>query len=206
MTIKCNKNYDILVEELRVSDFIKQKEAENRFAFKKFSDDDTHALRDLKTAAEKKLLWQYIVALGIPDNTESKNSVYYYYNGKYKSIANPHIFLCREKMQPSKWYYRIDEQLPERIDFIPKYGVEYLQHKESIGHIKLEELQKRYTMPGLCNRYDLSLQQMKNVRYRRLNPLTGKECFKILPPASVIIKLRDVINPDYWYVFPEELY
>ncbi len=61
------------MEELRVSDFIKQKEAENRFAFKKFSDDDTHALRDLKTAAEKKLLWQYIVALGIQDNTERKN-------------------------------------------------------------------------------------------------------------------------------------
>ena len=28
---------------------------------------------------------------------------------------------------------------------------------------------------------------------------------KILPPAKVIINLRDVINPDYWYVFPEEI-
>ena len=40
---------------------------------------------------------------------------------------------------------------------------------------------------------------------KRMNPLTGRECFKILPQAAFIIKLRDVINPDLWYIFPEEM-
>lgn len=191
--------------ELRVSDFIKQKESENKFEFRKFSEDDSYALRDLKTAAEKKLLWQYIVALGIPDNTESKNAVYYYYNGKYKSIANPHIFQCREKMQPSRWYYKVGEKLPEPVQFTPKYGVEDLMYKESLGHIKFREMQKQYTVQGLADNFDLNFYQIKNILYRRLNPLTGRECFKILPPAQVIIKLRDVINPDLWYIFPEEV-
>jgi len=54
-------------------------------------------------------------------------------------------------------------------------------------------------------KYDLNLYQMKNIRYRRINSVTGLECFKILPPASVIVKLKDVINPDYWFIFPEEI-
>ena len=193
------------MSELSVTDFIKNKEAANRFDYRKFSDDDTYALRDLKIAAEKKLLWAYIVALGIPDNAESKNSVYYYYNGKFKSIANPHVFRCREKMQPSRWYYKVGEKLPEPVIFTPKYSVEDLMYKESIGHVKFRELQKQYTVQGLADKYDLNFNQIKNVLYRRMNPLTGRECFKILPQYTFIIKLRDVINPDLWYIFPEEM-
>lgn len=191
--------------ELKVTDFIKQKEAENRFPFKKQSDDDTYALRDLKIAGEKKLLWNYIVALGIPNDAKSKHCVYYYYNGKYKSIANPHIFLCREKMQPSRWYYKVNEKLPEPVAFTPKFTVKDLMYKESVGHVKLRELQKLYTVNGIADKFDLNFYQIKNILYKRLNPLTGRECFKILPPATVIIKLRDIINPDLWYIFPEEM-
>ncbi len=189
---------------LDVKTFIKEK-SEGRFAFKEQKDDDTYALRDLKIAGEEKLLWQYIVALGIPDTTESKNSVYYYYNGKYKFISNPHIFMCREKMQPSRWYYKINEKLPKPVIFAPKFGVEELMYKESVGHVKFRELQKQLTVQGMADKYDLNFYQIKNILYRRFNPLTGRECFKILPPAKVIINLRDVINPDYWYVFPEEI-
>lgn len=193
------------METLDIHKFIEQKEAEKRFAFKEKKDDDTYALRDLKLAGEKKLLWQYIVALGIPDNKDSKNAIYYYYNGKYKSLSNPHIFMCRERMQPSRWYYKISEKLPKPVIFTPKLGVEELMYKESVGHIKFRELQMQYTVQGLADKYDLNFYQIKNILYRRKNPLTGRECFKILPPAAVIIKLRDVINPDYWYVFPEEI-
>lgn len=35
--------------------------------------------------------------------------------------------------------------------------------------------------------------------------ISGKQCFKTLPPASVIKNLRDIIDPDYWYIFPDEI-
>lgn len=192
------------METLDAEKFVREKSV-GRFSFKEQKEDDTYALRDLKIAGEKKLLWQYIVALGIPNNKKSKYAVYYYYSGKYKSISNPHIFMCREKMQPSRWYYKINEKLPKPVIFTPKFSVDNLMYKESLGHIKFRELQKQYTVQGLADKFDLNFHQIKNILYRRLNPLTGKECFKILPPASVIIKLRDVINPDNWYVFPEEI-
>ena len=193
------------MEELDVNQYIR--EWKQKYEFKEYSDDDTYALRDLKiiSHSQNKLLWSFIIALGIPDTIEAKRAVFCYFSGRYKTIANPYIFLCREKMRPSKWYYKINEELPERISFTPKYDVENLMHKESVGHLKLEELQKFYTMPVFAQKYGLNLYQIKNIRYRRFNPLTSKKCFKIFPPASVIIKLRDIINPDYWYVFPEEL-
>lgn len=199
------------MEELDVNQYIIDHKKKYEFRkqlheFKEYSDDDTYALRDFKTALQHRLFWSFISDLGIPNTTLAKYAVFYYVSGARKSIVNPNVFFCREKMQPSKWYYKINEELPERIKITPKFGIESLMYKESVGHLKLKELQKRYTMPLLAEKYGLNLYQVKNIRYRRLNPLTGKECFKILPPESVIIKLRDVINPDYWYVFPEELY
>lgn len=191
------------MKDLDVNEYVKQNK--QKYDFKEYSDDDTYAIRDLKTASQHKLLWKFITELGIPDTREEKLAVFYYFNGKYKSIANQHIFYCREKMQPSKWYYNVNERLPKKIKFIPKFKAERLMYKETVGHIKLEKLQKEYSMPELCDKFDLNLYQMKNIRYKRINPLTKKECFKILPPASVIIKLRDVINPDYWFIFPEEI-
>ncbi len=195
------------MEELDVNSFIDlcMQSKSNRYTSKEFSDDDTYVLRAFKTAAQKKLFWRYICELGVPNTTLAKRAVFYYLNRDYKFVSNPYIFMCREKMQPSKWYYKINEPLPPPVNFMPKHKVEDLMYFESIGHIKLEELQRRISMPEICKRYDLSLYQMKNIRYRRLNPITNLKCFKILPPSSVVIKLREVINPDYWYIFPDEL-
>ncbi len=108
-------------------------------------------------------------------------------------------------MQPSRWYYKLNEKLPEPVQFTPKYSVDDLMYKESLGHVKFRQMQKQYTVQGLADNFDLNFYQIKNILYKRLNPLTGRECFKILPPAQVIVKLRDVINPDLWYIFPEEV-
>lgn len=191
------------MKDLRAEDFINSVPEKKYMQFD--DENDTYALRELKIAAQAKQIWNYILALGIPDNRQDKLAIYYYYNQKYKSIANQHIFRCREKMQPSKWYYKLTEKLPERIKFTPKHEVQDLMYKESAGHVKFRELQKQYTVQGLADKYDLNFYQIKNILYKRLNPLTGRECFKILPPAQLIIKLRDVINPDLWYIFPDEM-
>ncbi|WP_149554539.1 hypothetical protein [Treponema pectinovorum] len=190
-------------EELDVNSYIQSQR--KRYSFKEFTDEDSYALRALKKASQNRLFWRYVCELGVPDTSLDKKAIFYYLNGHYRFVSNPYIFMCREKMQPAKWYYKVNETLPKRIEFTPKHEAKDLMYLESVGHIKLEELQKKFTMPILCERYNLSLTQMKNIRYKRLHPFTKRECFKILPPASVIIKLRDVINPDYWYIFPDEI-
>ena len=190
------------MEELDIDTYIQT----HREKHKQFSDDDTYAKRELKKAAQNRMFMKYVCELGIPpDKISCKNAIYYYLTGLNESVKNINIFMCREKMQPSKWYYKINEPLPKQIAFTPKHSVNDLMYIESVGHIKLKELQDLYTMSVLCEKYDLTLYQMKNIRYRRFNPLTNKRCFKILPGMTVITKLRELINPDYWFIFPDEL-
>lgn len=191
------------MEELDVTKFIEK--TQKAYEFKEFSENDTYALRMLKQAAQQKLFWHFIEELGIPNNRDIKSYVYYYFNGKNASIGSQYVYMCREKLQPAKWYYKIGEKLPPRIEFTPKFGVEYLQFKESVAHQKFVQLQKEYTIANFAKTYGLSVQQVKNICYKRYSPYLEKKVFKILPPASVITKLRDVIHPDYWFIFPEEL-
>lgn len=172
---------------------------------KKFSEDDTHAVRDLKTALQKNLYRKYLSMLGIPDNRIIKDYIYYYINGTNSSIGPQYVFMCREKLQPSKWYYRHDEELPKRIEFKPKYTWECMRTMETEGLRKLVELRKIHTAKGLEEKFGISFYQIKNILYKRHDPISGKEIYKIFPQKELIIKLREVINPDYWFIFPEEL-
>lgn len=190
------------MKELNVHKFIEENHGKD---FREFSDSDTYALRDLKTAAKSGLLWKYMVSLGIPDKTKTKQNLYYYYNGRTKVLPNTSVFYCREKLRPAKWYYKIDEKLPPVINFTPKHTVKELPYLDSLGHLKLFEIIKQTTIPIFAEQYDFSVYVLKNVLYKRKHQTTGKMCFKILPQEDFIIKLRDVINPDLWYIFPDEV-
>ncbi len=172
--------------------------------FKSFADEDSYAIRDLKKASQKNLLWAYLDNIGMTDK-RMKLYIYNYLSGKNKTIYNINVFNCRECVQPARWYYRVDEKLPERIEFTPKFPVEELQYKDTEGHLKFYELREQLTNQGISEKYGIDYFQLKNITSKRLNPLTNRYCYKILPQQSLIIKLREVINPDYWYIFPEEL-
>ena len=206
LTVSVTKIIIKLMEDLSIEEFVK--EEKKRKPYKEFSDNDTYALRDFKIALQNKVFWRYIVQLGIPDGKDGgkeKYQVFYYVNGKNQSINNIYVFMCREKLQPSKWYYKITEKLPPKINFTPKYTFKELMEKETVGHLMLQKLQEQYTMEGLVDKYNLKFYQMKNIRYKRKSITTGKMVFKTLPPASVMMALKDEINPDYWFIFPEEI-
>lgn len=184
------------------------KEYEKKYVFKEFSKDDTYACRELKIALQKKIFWKYLNIIGIPNELNEKNSIYYYiyHNDKINHfVRNKYVFLCREKVQPSKWYYKVTEPLPEKIKFTPKFDISVLRYKESLGHIKLNELKETYSLKGLVNTFSLDLNQAKNVIFKKWNPLLQKQCFRALPSENFIIQMRNVINPDLWYIFPEEV-
>lgn len=195
-------------EDLIVSNVLQ--EYEKKYAFRDFSEDDTYACRELKTALQKKIFWKYLNFIGIPNRENERHQVYHYIyriDRANHSLRNQYVFYSREKLQPSKWYYKVTEPLPERIKFTPKFDVSVLRYKESLGHIKLNELKETYSysLTGLARAFSLDVNQVKNVLFKKWNPLLKKQCFRALPSENFIIQMRDIINPDLWYIFPEEV-
>lgn len=179
----------------------------NKKEYLEFSENDTHAMHELKVAAQNRLFWKFISALGTGDLDDNnvKKVAFRYLQGRSIDISNKYIFMWRKKIQPSKWYYKYSEPLPEKINFTPKFPPEALIEKESVGHIKLKELQNRYELKGIEAMFGVDYNQLRNILYKRTNPSTGKTYYKTLPQTSMIISLRNVIQPDLWYIFPEEM-
>ena len=192
------------MEELNVEEFIKS-QPQHHIDIREYSDEDTYAIHDLKTAAQKSLLWKFMVSLGIPNEQVAKQKLYYYFNGRCLSLPNTSVFYCRGKMQPAKWYYKINETLPEKIEFNPKHDISEMLSLESLGHQKLFKMVKDMSIPRFAEYYDVSIFTLKNMLYKRMNKLTGTMCFKALPNESFILKMRDEINPDIWYIYPDEV-
>ena len=198
------------MKEINIDEFLNTHKAisNNHHSTKKeiksFTDEDTYAIRALKKAAQESLFLEYLDTIGIKE-MRMKLYVYNYFTGKNRTIYNINVFTCRENVQPAKWYYKVGEKLPERIEFTPKFPVTELQYKDTVGHLKFFELRNQLTHQGISHKFNIDFYQLKNITSKRFNPLTNRYCYKILPQQSLIIKLRDVINPDYWYIFPEEL-
>lgn len=197
------------MKEIDADEFIAESERtrktrETLHDFRKFSDSDSYVIRDFKKLAQKGLLWQFMDSIGLKKE-EHKINVYYLMYGRSELVNAPNVFICRENMQPARWYYKVGEKLPERISFTPIYTVDDFQYRKTAGLQMLENLRDEYTYSGLAERFSINYYQLKNMLSKRTNPVTGKRCYKILPQEHFVIKLRDVINPDYWFIFPEEL-
>lgn len=172
----------------------------------KFSDEDTHAIREFKTAISNRLYLKYTSALGLTSQ-ESRN-IFNYVEKNTTILHGSYVFAIREKMQPAKWYYKIDEKLPQKISFTPnkKYTLETFLESDTIGIKMLMDLKKKKgILQDLCNLYNLNYNQIKNIFYLIADPVTGVRRHKIFPQEKVILSLRDVINPDYWFIFPDEI-
>lgn len=165
-----------------------------------FKDDDTYALRELKTLAEKQMLLKFCNTLEIP------HLFYSFHKYMYDSIAfvkNSTIFQLRTIMQPSKWYYFNNETLPGPIAFNTVYTLEDFYAKDSIGHTLLKEKIIEYGYNRLSSMYSISIDTLKNMIYKR--KYNNKEIFKVFPSFRTIRLLRDIILPDYWYIYEDEL-
>lgn len=171
-----------------------------------FCDTDTHALRELKTAAQRMLLRKYIVSLDVRKTDESTiKAVYIYTLGITKSLTNVYIFRLREKIQPAKWYTLYSEPLPSPTAFKPLLPEERILTDMSVGHMRFRKMVDEYGYSGITQVYGFSKFLINNLLSYRISKKTGIKTFKTLPSYSVIRTLKDVISPDLWYIFPEEL-
>lgn len=190
------------MDDLDINKFIE--ENAEAYEFKEITDTDTHVIHDMKLAAKRQLLWPYIKEMGIPAETNMMSAVYYFYSGRYKKIDRKYIYMCRNRVQPSKWFYNHKESLPARIGFSEKYTCDRLLTEYTVGHLLLLDHVRELTFPGFAEKYGFRVTTLKNMVYKRFNEVFGKEIIRIQPPDEIIMGLKDVINPDWWFIFPEE--
>lgn len=175
-----------------------------------FSDDDTYAVRWLKFQIKARYINNLILS-NFPDEKEHSTtytSLYQFTRDEKKRVPYSVMFLCRELIPPLYWHYNFKEDLPEATKYKRKYVrfTEDLLGKETLGHIKLNELLDTYGIKNFVEKFNInmSVAAMKNLIYKRKRT-SGVYSFKNLPTYNTIEALKDFIKPDLWYIFPEEI-
>lgn len=174
--------------------------SENRYSF---SDDDTYAVKDLKKAMNEKKFGKYVELC-----SDNRFNVWYltkYMRGVTQKIGNIYVYYMREAIQPAKWYTKVAEKLSKPVEFKSKgYPAEALRTRDSCGHILLRKLKNdRGSYEAAASFYNVDIVIMQNVMlYAKKD---GEKQHKSLPTDSFIRTFRKFINPDYWFIFPEEL-
>lgn len=169
-----------------------------------FINTDTYQMVELKTALNSRKLRPYLKRIGIPESGTAMDSLNSYILGK-RPLISSYVFMTRTAVQPAKWYFVVNEPLPEQINFTPKFTENLLREKETLGHEKLKTLIKLYSTQTIAEKYGFTCDALKNVLYKRKEAETGKMVFKTVPSPEIISAFRHVINPDFWFIFPEEL-
>gem|GEM_PF-2586661 len=197
-----------LTELTGVDDFIARvsKNYKPKEKLAEFSDDDTYALRDLKKAMNAKCFSKYLSFLGIAPNTQHRLALYHYIHRSY-DVQSSYVFALREKIQPSKWYLRITEELPGPVSFTPKFTEDVLFEKESVAHIKIREMTNQYGgASALASMYGVEASVLRNaISWRIFKGTEEKRRFRALPQTSIIRAFMKTIHPDLWFIYPEEL-
>jgi len=115
------------------------------------------------------------------------------------------VFDFRRVIQPAKWYASLEnnEQFPVIKYYInPQRTYKDLFIEKTIGKLLLENMIKKTQREKVIKTYSLN-QRGISLAFKKTSDENSPYCSFI--PKSAIIKLKEVINPDYWYIFPEEL-
>lgn len=165
---------------------------------------ETWALKEFQKLSENRLLTKFLKSSGCAESRLKAlfTTCVLYTRGASRSTRNINVFSLRSIMQPSKWYYRSDEELPPRLSFTPKMNEDDFLCTQSIGHLMFERLA---TCTGIWRKYGFPTDEVKNIRYLRNDSRHGGKVFRSMPSFHVIRTLRNVINPDLWYIFPGEI-
>jgi hypothetical protein len=120
------------------------------------------------------------------------------------------IFALRCHIPPGAWYYEEEEKLPGPVPFNPRYPSWGLKSRKkvlrdpTVALLRIEEVKEQRGLSQFCARHGLKYGDLWGCTIKRKKP-DGKTGYHQRPPYRVIRALRDVIPPDLWYIFPDEL-
>jgi hypothetical protein len=167
----------------------------------------THAQRKLITLIERRQFSGVARSYGI--RASNIPSLYRMAIGK---IAPSFVmmFNLRHYIAPVEWCYDETEGLPERRKFKPKYA--YFDRRARQRLIRyptaavayLEDIYLKGGLQGFCGEQGLGYATVYGyaVKRKRHDGVLG---YHARPGHRVIRKLRGVIHPDDWFIFPEEI-
>ena len=131
-------------------------------------------------------------------------------DGRFLSFSNRVILMLRKIFEPCSWFYEAVEKLPEPIAFTenPNRTGEDLFVDDTVGKILFRSLSDNFkTYRMFADEYNLPYENVKNMlnkfKYTRGGVTIIR--YKTFATESIIKSLREIIHPDYWYIFPEEL-
>ena len=172
---------------------------------------DTIALREIRNIGQNRLLKSYSDML--MEKTEREilwfaNKLSKLINGSLRNFSNTDVFLLRELIQPAKWYTLVTEELPPPTRHTPRLTLSSLMTTWSLAHKKLHDLVMENGYDKLSRDFGVPKYFLTNLfsyRIQKLPDGNGRRVLKSLPNYHVIRAFRQVVNPDLWYIYPEEL-
>lgn len=134
-------------------------------------------------------------------------------NGKMRPTYGI-IFKLRRFIAPSMWYYKETEDLPKPIPFTSHYEEEFdeynlesmneLAQRKTLGHIYFDILKEYRVMARFCALHNSSISEAANFVTMRHHK-NGSLRYSARPTIVFVSKFREELNPDFWYIFPDEV-
>lgn len=127
---------------------------------------------------------------------------------KRPTYAN--IYLLRNEIAPVQWYYDIDTSYPEPIPFTPiynNYATETRQlfaQKKTCGHLFFDTLKEYKVFEPVCSLHNMKKSTAVNYVYMKKG-IDNVLRYPCRPSIWFVSHFIDIVHPDYWYIFPDEL-
>lgn len=177
-----------------------------------YSDDDTYGIRLLKFLNNNKKIVKFLAENNcLETNGQSLYSFVYVsislaLKGNKSRISYPVMFRCREFIRPAYWFYGIKEQLPEQMKqkYNYKNFTEELFCKPTLGHIEFEKYIQENGQIKTAEKFNVKVDLIKNLLRKRKRP-DGVVSYHSLPSLMSINAFKDIISPEKWFIYPEEI-
>lgn len=122
------------------------------------------------------------------------------------------IYLMRDTVRPAWWFYNEGDILPKEIEY-KKTPIRYKgkstmsknMETPTLGHIYMEQLKLAKCCNKFCLDHNISYCERGNYFTMRTDSRTGKKKYPSKPSFSIIDRLKDVINPDWFFIYPKEV-
>jgi hypothetical protein len=120
------------------------------------------------------------------------------------------IYMLRTRIAPAAWYYMERETVPEKVPFTSLYdaGSETLRtkiiHEETAALGELARLKEERVLSRLCQEHRIDYKKASYCLLKRVKE-DGSRGYHQRPTYEIVKAFREVIHPDLWYIFPDEL-
>jgi hypothetical protein len=176
--------------------------------YAKIPDVVSHAQRKLISMVEKREYRGYVLSCGL--TLTQSNDLYKTVIGMYTPTYGQ-IFRLRRFFPPSEWFYDEGEKLPKPIKFTPKVqgldgggkkmGIEATKETVALSWFALLTKQQRHQF-YLLHHIERAKINHFILKTKRMDGTFG---YLSRPNYKLVRSLRDTVQPDLWYIYPEEL-